>query len=282
MSHHVRITLIAVFFSILPTLLAGQLQCETLPVRFDRGRRIIVEGTANDIVRARMMIDTGSTCSVLNSRFAKGLTLRRLQNRLAFNSNDRVVYSPLIALPSIELGSIRRPLACLMAELPVDGIDLLIGRDVLRSVCFTVDYEAQLIHFGPKAALEHRISFDAAGLEIIVPLQVGNHEVLVKIDSGADGLYLFEDRATSSWLRVDRNLFGFRIRHLSSERKGMKISLESVRLGAIDLGRINAVILQSNPGGESGRRDWHGLLGLSVLNAKRVQFDFPNGLFSWE
>ncbi len=281
MRHHFGYPLIAFFTFLFATHLIAQASDNTLRIKSTRGSRIIVEGAIGDSTRVNMLIDTGSTCSVLCRHVAQKLRLRTLLDSVAIYSNDRVIRHPLVIVPSIRLGPITRPLSCPAADLPTSGVDLVIGRDVLGAQSFMVDYEAHLMQFGCKTPLEHGICFDPSQPEIIVPLQVGAHEVLVKIDSGADALYLLEQKAVP-WVRVDPRRFSTWISQLSGERRGMRHYLEDVRLGGVELGGVDAVILESRRNGESGQTNWQGLLGLAALSAKRVQFDFLNGIFSWE
>ncbi len=262
----------------LPRLVANQ---PPLRVESNKGRLIVVSGVVNGARRVHMLLDTGATCSIVSPRLAKSLHLRTLRKDVEVLAGNRTLRRPLVALPSIELGPIRRPLSCPVADLPLPDVDLLIGLDVLRGVAFTVDFENRSLLWGPREPFEFRVPFDSSRKQIVVPLKVGTRDISVLLDSGADTLYLFENEV-SSWLKIEPDQLQRRVAHLNNERRGSKVRLSRVALGGKVFERMSAVILESVLSPESRPLDWQGLMGMAALNAKRVQFDFPNGLFSWE
>jgi hypothetical protein len=114
-----------------------------------------------------------------------------------------------------------------------------------------------------------------------VPLKAGTSDIPVFLDSGADRIYLFENRV-SSWLRVEPDEWHRRVRLLSSERLGSRITLSRDMLGTESFAKMSAVVLESAASEKPHTLDWHGLMGIECLNAKRVRIDFSNGVFSWE
>jgi len=252
-----------------------------LSAPFDKGKLIVVQGIVNSAKRVNVLIDTGATRSIISPRLAKVLQLRTLRKKVEFIAGDRTLRTRLVHLPSLELGPIRRPLACLVADLPLPELELLIGWDMLSDIAFTVDFENRFLNWAPEEALEYRIPFDASHKQIIVPLKLGTREIPVLLDSGADTLYLF-GKEVGSWLNTLPDEPQRRIGHLSYERRGSKIRLSRVDLGGEIFERMRAVILEPDLSPESHVHNWQGLMGMSVLNAKRARFDFPNGLFSWD
>jgi predicted aspartyl protease len=252
-----------------------------LKIEANKSKLIVVPGIVNGSRPVNMLIDTGATCSIVSPRLAKSLRLRALRKYVEVIAGDRTLRSPLVTLPSIELGPIRRPLSCPVADLPLPDVDLLIGWDVLRHVAFTVDFENWSLLWGPGEPLEFRVPFDSSRKQIIVPLKVGTRDIFVLLDSGADSLYLFEEEV-SSWLRIEPDQPQKRIGYLSNEKRGSSVRLSRVALGGEVFERMSAVVLESVLSSESHAPDWQGLMGMAALNAKRVQFDFSNGLFSWE
>jgi predicted aspartyl protease len=264
-----------------PTHVAARPDGDAISIKLDRGKRIIVEGTVDNSVPVNMMLDTGSTCSVVNTKLAKRLRLRTILDNVPVLWSDQVVHRSLVVVPDIKVGPIHRPLSCPAADIPLSGVDVIIGRDLLRSHIFTVDYEEHSLRFGAQAALKYRVPFDTSRKEIIVPLRIGEREISLLLDSGSDNLYLFENKVYP-WLRFNPERLGALLRHVTTMRRCMMVSLSNVSFGGTDLDQIQAVVLESLPNGQSRQVEWHGLLGLGVLKAKRVQFDLRNGLFSWD
>ncbi len=140
---------------------------------------------------------------------------------------------------------------------------------------FTVDYKRRSIQFGSADTLKHRISFDRS---LVVELQVGTRKIPVMLDSGTEHLLLFAGQV-GSWLpaRVQGAVW---VQGLSSIRRGTSVRLADVRIGSANLNKVDAYILEDVA--RPPDLKWHGLLGLAQLGAKRVRFEFPKGLFSWE
>jgi predicted aspartyl protease len=252
-----------------------------LKIEFTEGKLIVVPGTVNGTRRVKVLMDTGATRSIISPRLAKSLRLQTIRTHVEVVAGDRKLRSSLVVLESIELGPIRRPLSCLVGDLPVASVDLLIGRDVLGRAAFTVDFERRSLVWGPGEPLEFSVPFDPSRKEIIVPLKVGTRDISVLLDSGADQLYLFENRV-SSWLPIEPHEWHRRVRHLSSERRGSGVRLSRVTLGNETFARMGAVVVESARSDEAFTTDWQGLMGMACLDAKRVQIDYSIGLFSWE
>jgi predicted aspartyl protease len=275
--HPCRRFLLAVIAQLVFSIAAYPQETSSLPFR-TTGGRIIVQGTIGEIERLNILLDTGSTCSVISPKLVKRLQLRTLPITTVLASNGRPVRYPLVYVPCIEIGPVRRPLTCPMAELPVAGIDILIGMDFLSRVAFTADFAEQLLHFGFADSLLHHVAFDPSRKEIIVTLRIGGREIPVLLDSGADTLYLFGERVRDL-LKQNSNP-DRRVRHLSNEGRGTTVRLSDVALGDATFEAMQATVLE--PAQSDCLPQWHGLLGLRSLRSKRVCFDFVNGLLSWD
>ncbi len=252
----------------------------SLPIKCHKGT-VIVEGMINNCRRVSMMIDTGAGCSVLSAHLAKELRLRIVLESTPVSAAERVIRCPLVAIPSIRLGAISRALSCPAADLPVPDVDMLVGRDVLRNMTITVDYKARVLHLGKGAPLAQSVTFDPERKEILVPLQIGNVEIPVKVDSGADALYLFKHKV-SSWIKRNMSRDIRLVGCLTMTATATVVSLGDISLGGAGLGSTNAMVIESQPRGSSQAEEWHGLLGLSVLKARQVRLDLKDGVLSWE
>jgi predicted aspartyl protease len=264
---------------VFPTHLVAQPQGDTLNMKLIRGKSIIVEAKIDNNCRVNALIDTGANCSVISRRVAKRLHLRTLLKDLPFLSIERMVHRPFVVVPSVVLGPIHRPIDCLADDIPFEGVDLIVAQDVLMAIAFTVDYRRRSLQFGSGAPLNNSVRFVRCQRGIVVPLQVGSREIPVLLDSGADGLLLFADRV-SSWLPTNFDRAAGLIPGISTRRRAIKVHLPDVRFGNDQIDAVDSYVIEA--ASNSKALEWHGLIGLSQLRAKRVRFDFPNGLFSWE
>jgi predicted aspartyl protease len=256
-------------------------ETQTLPIRHVNGSSIVVRGTVNDTYPVDMLLDTGTTVSIVSPRLCRRVGCRTLAVRAPVISitGQRERY-PLAVVPSIGLGPIRRPLTCPMGELPLPGVDIMIGRDVLRNIAFILDLQQSVIHFGAEAGFRFKVSFDPSRINIILPIKIGNRTIPVLLDTGAGALCLFRNRV-GGWLQTNGLELRHRIRHLSGDSVGIQVRLRDVQLGNGLFDSMNAIVLESIAR-ETSAFEWAGLLGLRSLNPRRVLFDFRKGIFSWE
>jgi len=177
------------------------------------------------------------------------------------------------------VGPIRRTIDCLADDIPLDGVEMIIARDILLRYSFTVDFRHRSIQFGDGVPLDHRVAFDHGEKGVVVPLKVGTREIPVLLDTGADDLVLFANRV-SSWMPTNFSQAAGWIPGVSTRRLAIKVRLPHVRFCDAEIDAMDSYVLDA--GSSSQALEWHGLIGLSQLRANRVRFDFPNGQFSWE
>jgi len=272
--------ILPLLFALLPlAAFTAEPQSDVTKVRLAGRTGIVVEGLIEKTRRATIMLDTGASCSVIRSALADKLKLRTLRDNVEFISLDRPVRRPLVVVNFVRLGPICRPVVCLAGDVS-QGIDLILAIDVLKAYAFTVDYEHGWLLFGPGDSLEHSVVFDNSRDLAVVPLGIGTRGIRVLLDSGASYLGLFESKV-KDWLQTGGWRFESLARGVSSYRRGMTIQAGDVVFAGVTIPALKATILESDPG-SGASLDWDGYLGLNCLNARRVRFDFPNHIFSWE
>ena len=108
------------------------------------GYLIVVEGRIGAHRHLKLVLDTGSTHSVLRSDFAGSQTFVRQPVRIV--NLEQVLKQELVEVPDFELGPLRITLLpMLMHDLDylrktVPGVDGVVGLDVLRSTSFTLTF----------------------------------------------------------------------------------------------------------------------------------------------
>ena len=251
-----------------------------IPFQLERGHLVIVEGSLGQLTGRRLIVDTGSSPTILDVRIAQELKLQGSLSRLELFNGSSLARTSI--LPSLTLGPVTaRSLPVLVSDLSFVQrdlgirIDAIIGLDVLRT-SFVIDYESRVIRFGSLPWLPESVPFASAPPLVTVKMQVQGEPARVLVDTGASGLLLFRkprgfDLQSAKRLQTADNLSG------SFEREQVEVS--DLRLGSSDLGRRIAYVANAR---ESVSRDYDGLMGIPALGIKQIAFDFERGVLSWK
>src|SRR6266498_1149327 len=254
-----------------------------IPFGLYNGNLIIVKATVGSVKNVNLILDTGTSPTVINQVMADRLNVRGKSGLLQTLTGTIRVQS--VMLPRIQIGPLHadsimgvvEDLSFLERSI---GISLggIAGLDILRSSNFAIDYRRQKIIFGPIAASEKAVQFETQIPYLSVKAKIAGQEVRLLVDSGTGGLLVYRNRlrAAVEQLHIDPNASistaasgGTHVRWLSTE----------VSIGKGNLGARNVAIadVDSDP-----QDDFDGLLGFATMGFRKVSFDFENGLFGWE
>jgi hypothetical protein len=154
-------------------------------------------------------------------------------------------------------------------------VDALIGMDVLGRRSFTLDYQARLLRF--ETSTHHSLSVPLESLDGLPMVEVEMHGERIRliVDTGAPAVVVY-DRRRRLYPLCD--LLGrAAVSNLSGAVPAWKVRLPDLRLGGVELRRQPALLVEDAPFGE--RMD--GLLGVNLLSAKSVTFDFERRRLTW-
>jgi hypothetical protein len=251
-----------------------------IPIKLYQQYLIVVDGRLGNLDHQNLLLDTGSSPSMIDNTVALKLGLKGTPRGLSlFNKN---VASESLMLPDLQLGPVRRQnLQVMAADFSKIGrdlgtrIDAVIGLDVFGDTSFTVDYAKRRIVFG--ASLEaHTASFAIDRQFITVNLKSGARQLHLLLDTGTQQLILFEDHLRG----VD--YFSSAIsgsgRNVSGTFSYGTIVLPQIKIGKKDLGPQWATVVASQ---SAVGNDFDGLLGISCFRPKRVSFDFQRQILGW-
>ena len=251
-----------------------------IPFQLERGHLVIVEGTLGPFAGRRLIVDTGSSPTILDARIARELSLEGSNSRLELFNGSSLVRASI--LPSLTLGPVTaKSLPVLVSDLSFVQrdvgvrIDAVIGLDVLRT-SFVIDYESRLIRFGAVPAFPGSVPFDSAPPLVTVTMEVEGQPARVLVDTGASGLLLFRKAHRFDPLSVLRTQTA---NNLSGAFQREQVEVSDVRLGSLHLGRRIAYLANAR---ESVSRDYDGLMGIPALGIKQIAFDFERGVISWK
>ena len=255
---------------------------ETLPFSLVDGYLIVVEGRIGAHRHLKLVLDTGSTHSVLRSDFAGLQMFVRRPVRIV--NLEQVLKQELVEVPDFELGPLRIALLpMLMHDLnylrkTVPGVDGVIGLDVLRSTSFSIDFRHRRIAFGSSPTLRNSANMECHDVYLAVDVLMLNRPVRLLLDTGIRTILLYGDRMGNRLpqLRVEEQIQGT---SLSGAASLQVVDLPRTQLNGTDLNR-RAVLLRNSPAGFLPELD--GYLSLKALGAHSFNFNFEESIFSWE
>ena len=252
-----------------------------IPFKLNGGYLIVVEGRIADLRKLRFVLDTGVTHSVIDRKLAGRISVTRHPGKVL--NFDKTVPAEWAEVPDIQFGPIDVTRFSLMVsdlryfQSFATNVDAVIGLDLLRLSSFSIDYDARKIFFGPvETTSAFPMNSDAVGLS--VQLLVGDNQLRLLVDTGAQALVLYEDRV------LDR-IGQFRI---AGEAEGSSMGgyvhakraiLPAARLGTTDLDK--AVFLVKAPPANV-LPDIDGYLGTAALKARRIAFNFETNTLAWK
>lgn len=253
------------------------------PFWLSRGIIVIVPGRIGALRNLRFALDTGTTQTVIDTRLARQLGLHSHAHNQLLNF-DRSVSLKQCTLPELEVGSLQlNHLSAGVADLSelselLNDVDAIIGLDVLGASKFTIDYTSQTIIFEEMhVPLPPPASDPNDPIILMALIRVQGQPLRVIIDTGAQGLFLYEQRFRN---RVPA------LRTIGQEERvnigkalfAKRVAVPGVQLGNTETTRSLLLI----PGPPKGAlQDIDGFLGVSVLGARQVTLDFIGKTLSW-
>ena len=247
-----------------------------VPIKLLGGYRVIVEGSVGVGHRLNLMIDTGAEYSVVDNAVARRISLTIIPQEVKLRAFGRETAVHRAIVPGLKVGPIAASFPCLSADIPYGGVDAIIGLDLLRRFDFTLDYKARKMVFGKSPPMEDRLPFESESRLVIVPIMVGDRTLRMSVDTGVDGICLYE-RNGQGWMAGQTSAVQLSVVHLGGETPGRQIWLSHFFLGSCEWMGLRAAVLRP---AQSLDRD--GTLGISALGLARIHFDFGERYVSWK
>jgi predicted aspartyl protease len=256
-----------------PGLAAQAVNLDSNSLKFEllEQHQIVVRGAIGPLDGLKLLIDTGSTPSMVDRKVAKKLALP-VQTR-EFVSFGQRLRTLTAVLPGIRLG----PLNAEAVEAGVGdlsflhGVDGIIGLDVLSRSSFSIDYKKQLLVFGPVEAGRQSAPLEATPPFLTIQIAIAGRPVRLLVDTGSGRLVLFARRMRDRLpvLQVHGELLMY---HLSGTSRLDRVILPLLDAGGATINRIEGFMsdapVDDYPSGIDG------VLGLRVLASTHADFDF--------
>jgi len=284
MRHITILPCVCIFFLLGSLCWAEQFAVHENQVSFDLcgGYLVLVQGSLGKLQKRNFIIDTGTNPSVLDERVARrlGLSGRKEKLRLV----NREIDTTTVLIPSVRLGPLAREsmpmvvqdLSFLQRKLGL-RIDALVGLDILGNSSFEIDYLNRRISFGSTTPVSGSVPFETDAPLITVEMMIENQPFRLVVDTGASGLILFDKRAAKK-LRTWQVTAEASSWNMSGQFSMQSIQISRTQLGNSALGGLRAYLT----GDQSQGLEFDGLLGVSVLHAAQISFDFEHRLFTWQ
>ena len=251
-----------------------------LPFHLLSGTLIQVEGQIGAQAHLKFALDTGASISIVDSKIASKLSLSR-QPTQTFNF-DRMLTWQQAVIPEVRFGPIRAAnVVMLVGQLTeysefARNADVIIGTDILKLANFTIDYDARKIIFhslNPPAPAIGPLS-NCLFLEVLIQ----GRRVRLIADTGFPGILLFEERLRDS-------VPSLTIADSQSDvTVGERLHAKQTILRNVVIGperRDLSVLLVKAPAPDM-LPGIFGVIGISALNAHRINCNFIDRTLTWE
>jgi predicted aspartyl protease len=254
----------------------------TLPFRLVSGYLIQVEGRIGDQTHLKFILDTGATISMVGERVAEKLKLDRHTTQ-SFNFDQNLNWKTA-TLPEVQFGPVRAAnVVVLVGDLArysefAGKADAIIGMDLLNLRDVTIDFGAGNLIFESAAVKTYVPGGDPMTKCLIVELQVQDRPVRLIVDTGLEGILLYEERLRQSV--PDLRTAG----SIKNATMGGRMRVKQAIVPDIVFGKRNRevpVLLLPSPAADT-LPGIDGIVGISALQARRVHFDFSGKTLSWE
>ena len=265
--------------SVAPTETASSYE---LPFRFSSGYLIQVDGRIADQAHLKFILDTGASISIIDRRIAQKLKLD-VHPAESFNF-DRKLQWETANLPEVQFGPVRAAsVAVLVGDLAnysefARKADAIIGMDLLQLNNFTVDFDAGHLVFARDVPGTYLAGGDPMSRCLTVELQVQDRPVHLIVDTGLQGMVLYEER-------LRKSVPGLRTAgSIKNATMGRQLPAKQATLPDVVIGNRNreiAVVLLPSPAAEM-LPGIDGIVGIAALQAHRVHFDFSAKILTWE
>lgn len=279
--------LVSIFLPVLAAQASAQAEPRVSPpdtvtsIPFDLrdGFLVVVEGRIGPIEHLRFILDTGSTQTVVAQKIADQLSLERQRSSLiSFTQRVEADWAqiPSIQVGPIEISAVRMRVGDLgrYSDFARD-VDGIIGMDLLYKCSkILIDYQGRTVRFQLRRVSEEQSFKNSNGL--LVPLQVQHQFVRLLVDTGFQGILLYEQRLLARLHHIEvSETDNVRIGRLSGRRgvlAGLRIGSDESKVPIFLIGgRTDAV-----PAGIDG------YFNPRALKAQKIELNFEQMRLRWQ
>jgi len=253
-----------------------------MPFQLYSGYLIVVEGRIGSLKGLKFVLDTGTTQSILSEKIADNLALLRHPARL-------LNFYKTVPLESTTVSEVQfGPVEAINKEMSImnlgkfseyaNHIDAVIGLDLLQLNNLTFDYHLRTALFEPIDSNIRGAQKGSKPMCFTVKINVQGHLIRLILDTGVEGVLLYEDRVRAQVPRL-RVEAGIKRVTIGGRMSGKLATLPEVRLGETVMdGRV--LLIEGPPGDMMDGID--GCIGVAPFNATIISFNFASRTIRWE
>jgi predicted aspartyl protease len=252
-----------------------------LPFHLSSGYLIQIEGRIGTQLNLKFILDTGASITIVDQKIADKLKLDRRPAQ-SFNF-DRKLKWDSATLPELQFGPVHATSIAVFVGRLVEysefakNADAVIGMDLLKFANFSVDFDSRKITFHPSMQKVSVVASDPLSQCPILEAQVQGHPVRLIVDTGLASVVLYEER-------LRQRVPGLRTSgHVADAAMGGRVQAKQVTIPDVVFGKKNrdvSVLLVPSPAPDM-LPGIDGIIGVAVLQAHRVTFDFAGRTLRW-
>ena len=243
---------------------------------------VVAKGSLNGIKGRNLLVDTGSSPTVLDAEMARKLGVDGKAGDIRVLSGTRQGATGVLS--SLSLGPITaKSVPVFITDLSFIGkdlgvrIDAVVGLDILGTSSLLIDYQSQQLIFGKTPDFRDSVPFETGPPLVTVTTQIEGQTKKLLVDTAAGGLFIFRDQRRPSDGRAMVALRNVNNISLGANREQIEVS--EVRLGTLRRTRQAAYLVRTE---DPSLREFDGLLGPTAMGVREVMFDFEHGRLGWK
>jgi predicted aspartyl protease len=250
---------------------------DEVPFELRHGHHVIVKGSLPGLDRElNLLIDTGASCTFVNRKLVQRAGLQKLPDiGIRAAALGHGLKAQRVILRDLHLGHRVISRTCLAADLPWEGIDIVVGLDILRGTSLTIDYQSSKVVFGGRPVTAQTVALESDEGLLVVPVTMNGKTLRLAVDTGAHLSAVYEQRG-DNWRKVAIGQKWVSVAHSGGFVQARQFTLSTARIETVELSRLTVVVLESE--NRSSRID--GFLSTSSLGVKQIHLDFHNRAFS--
>ena len=253
-------------------------QAPPIPFELIANHLVVVSGDLGSMAGLTMVVDTGTTRTLVDERIARRLPAEPQPDVL--HTFGRSSGTARVSAPPIAVGSMRSaPLDVLVADLGFldervgRRVDALLGVDVFRDRCLTIDYAARRLDLDCQGPLARRADFTPP--LPIVHVTIDGHPYRLIADSGSEVVAVFQTSLPPGVTPLPDDAAS--ATHLTGGMQLGRFASRAVLVGGHSIGAPPIFVVPV----EQRVEGYDGVLGTRWLTDRQVRIDLSRGILSW-